>query len=118
MLAARAGIEPVGLAYRAMTPLIGLVVEIDRQHRGIAPDPDLAAIGLVDVEDLLVDDVLPAMVLEIARHARLLFLDAYRKLFVSHVAAEIVIDRDIGGDVLHAARPLMAGREHLAQECA
>ena len=47
----------------------------------IAPDPELAAVRLVDLEDFLVDDVLPAMVLEIARHACLLLVfHSYRTL--------------------------------------
>jgi hypothetical protein len=56
-----------------ISALIGLVIEIDRQHRRIAADAELAAIGLIDFEDLLVDDVLPAMVLEIAGHDGLLW---------------------------------------------
>jgi hypothetical protein len=72
VLAAGAGVLPVDLAHRAITALIGLVVEVDRQNRGIVPHANLAPIGLVDFDDLLIDDVFPAMVLEIARHGHLL----------------------------------------------
>src|SRR5262249_31003524 len=74
VLAAGARIAPIDLAHRAVAALISLVVEIDRQHRGIATDANLATIGLVDFENLLVDDVLPAMVFEISCHACLLLL--------------------------------------------
>jgi hypothetical protein len=83
VLAACARIAPVDLAHRPAAALIGLVVEVDRQHGRIAANPDLAAIGLVDLERAFVDDVLPAMVLEIARHACLPFVasrHSYRTL--------------------------------------
>src|ERR1700686_38159 len=72
ILAAGARVAAVDFAHRAITPLISLVVEVDRQHGGIAADPDLATIGLVDFDDLGIDNVLPAMVLEIACHGGLL----------------------------------------------
>src|SRR5712671_1150102 len=87
VLPAGAGVAGVDLAYRAIAALIGLVVEVDRQQRGIAPDANLAAIGLVDLEDLLVHDVLPAMVLEVAGHGWLLLsLSLFSSLLLSHVA--------------------------------
>lgn len=64
---------PVDLADRSGAALVDLLVKVDREHRRIAPDADLPPIRRVDFQDLLVDHVLPAMVLEITCHARLLF---------------------------------------------
>src|SRR5260370_12599768 len=72
MLAARARIAPVDFANRAITALIDFVVEIDRQHRGTASDPNFTTIGLIDLDDFLIDDVLPAMIFKIAHRSRLL----------------------------------------------
>jgi hypothetical protein len=58
----------VDLPYRTIAPAVGLVVEIDGEHRRIVADIDLAAVGLVDLDGIGVDDVLPAMVFEITRH--------------------------------------------------
>src|SRR5713101_7415525 len=71
VLATGARVAPIDLTHRAISARICLVVEIDRQHRGIASRADLAAIGLVELEDFLVDDVLPAMILKIAWHGNL-----------------------------------------------
>src|SRR5215472_5366671 len=65
--------DAVDFAHRTRATLVGLVVEIDREHRGIAPDLHVAPVRLVDLEDLVVDQVLPAMVLELARHGGLRF---------------------------------------------
>src|SRR5262249_10896198 len=72
VFAAGAGEFTVDLFYRTVAAAIGLVVEVDREHRRIVADVDLAAIGLVDLDGVGIDDVLPAMVFEIARHDVLL----------------------------------------------
>src|SRR6266849_9622636 len=72
MLAAGARITPVDFAHRAVTALIDFVVEIDRQHRGTGSDPNFTTIGFIDLDDLLIDDVLPAMIFKIAHRSRLL----------------------------------------------
>src|SRR5712671_4475175 len=72
VLAAGARITPVDFANRTITALIDLVIEIDRQHRGTASDRNFATIGLIDLDDFLIDDVLPAMIFKIAHHSRLL----------------------------------------------
>src|SRR4029077_13830317 len=66
MLAAGARIVPVDVANRTITALIDLIGEIDRQHRGTASHPNLTAIGLIELDDLLIHDVLPAMIFKIA----------------------------------------------------
>src|SRR6266851_8133030 len=69
VLAAGARITPVDFANRAITALIDLVIEIDRQHRGTASDRNFATIGLIDLDDVLIDDVLPAMIFKIAHRS-------------------------------------------------
>src|SRR5260370_10065654 len=72
VLAAGARMTLVDFANRAVAALIGLVIEIDRQHRGTASDRNFATIGLIDLDDVLIDDVLPAMIFKIAHRSRLL----------------------------------------------
>src|SRR5713226_1179922 len=69
VLAAGARITPVDFANRAITALIDLVIEIDRQHRGTASDRNFATIGLIDLDDVLIDDVLPAMIFKVAHRS-------------------------------------------------
>src|SRR5262252_984635 len=95
VLAAGAGVASVDFADRAITALINLVVEVDRQHRGTAPDPDVTTIRVVDLDDLLIDDVLPAVILEIACHSHL--------LFQGYITREVMVERNIGPISLHAA---------------
>src|SRR5262249_39083485 len=71
MFAARARIALVDVAHRATAALIDLVVEIDREHCGTASDPNFTTIGLVDLDDVLIDDVLPAMIFKIAHRLSL-----------------------------------------------
>src|SRR5215831_9633217 len=70
MFPAGARIATVDFANRTVAALINLVVEVDRKHGGTASDADLTSIGLIDLDNLLIDDVLPAMIFEIACHAR------------------------------------------------
>src|SRR5260221_5232322 len=86
MLAAGARIAPVDFADRTIATLIDLVIEVDRQHCGTVSDSDLASIRLVDLDDLLIDDVFPAMILEIACHSHL--------LFNTYIAGEVVVGDD------------------------
>src|SRR5215471_6794951 len=95
VLTAGAWVAPIDFANRAITALINLVVEVDRQHGGAAPDPDVTTIRLVDLDDLLIDDVLPAMILKIACHSHL--------LFQAYVTRELIVERNIGCISLHAA---------------
>jgi hypothetical protein len=74
MLAARAGEFAIDVLHRTVAAAIDLVVKIDGEHRGIVADINLAAISLVDLDGVGVDDVLPAMVFEVARHDLLLWL--------------------------------------------
>src|SRR5258708_2753723 len=69
MLAAGARMTPVDFANRAITALIDLVVQIDRQHRGTGANPNFATVRLIDLDDVLIDDVLPAMIFEIAHRS-------------------------------------------------
>src|SRR5712692_4127290 len=46
MLAAGAAVARIDFAHGTVAALIGLVVEVDRQQRGIASDAHLATIGL------------------------------------------------------------------------
>src|SRR5262249_49123215 len=62
----------VDLSHRTVATAISLVVEVDGEHRRIVADVDLAMIGLVDLDGVGIDDILPAMVFEIARHDVLL----------------------------------------------
>src|SRR5258706_12364637 len=71
VLAAGARITPVDFANRAVTALINLVIEINRQHRGTASDRNFATIGLIDLDDFLIDDVPPAMIFKIAHRLSL-----------------------------------------------
>jgi hypothetical protein len=43
-------------------------------------------------------------------------VDGRRALFVPDVAAEIVVEGDIGRITLHADRPIVVGREHRFEE--
>src|SRR5262249_5002057 len=72
VLAGRAGESAVDLFHRTVAAAIGLVVEVDGEHRRIVADINFATIGLVDLDGVGVDDVLPAMIFEIARHDVLL----------------------------------------------
>src|SRR5215831_3314336 len=72
VFAARAGEFAVDLFHRTVAAAIGLVVEVDGEHRRIVADINFATIGLVDLDGVGVDDVLPAMIFEIARHDVLL----------------------------------------------
>src|SRR5262249_50712499 len=73
VFAARAGEFPVDFFHWTVAAAIGLVVEVDGEHRRVVSDINLAAIGLVDLDGVGVDDVLPAMIFEIARHDVLLY---------------------------------------------
>src|SRR5262249_43478500 len=73
MFAAGAGEFPIDLLHRTIAAAIRLIVEIDGEHRGIVAHIELAAIGLIDLDRVGVDEVLPAMVFEVARHDVLLF---------------------------------------------
>jgi hypothetical protein len=70
VLAAGAGKLAVDLAHRVVPAQIGLVVEVDGEHRGVVADLGFAPIGLVDRDSVGVDDVFPAVILEIPRHGR------------------------------------------------
>src|SRR5262249_46784953 len=72
VFAAGAGEFAVDLFHRTVAAAIGFVVEVDGEHRRTVADINLAAIGLVDLDGVGVDDVLPAMIFEIARHDVLL----------------------------------------------
>src|SRR5229473_3984222 len=69
MFAAGPRITPVDFAHRAVTALIDLVIEIDRQHRGTASDRNFATVRLIDLDDVLIDDVLPAMIFKVAHRS-------------------------------------------------
>src|SRR5215831_6466721 len=97
MLAAGSRITPVDFANWTIAALIDLVVEVDSQHRGTASDPDLTAIGFVDLDNLIIDDVLPTMILKITCHSSLLF-----HLFHAYIASEVVVEGSIGRISLYA----------------
>src|SRR5262249_45705200 len=99
MLAAGARIAPGDFANRTIAALIDLVVEVDRQHRGTASDPDLTAIGFVDLDNLVIDDVLPTMILKITCHSSL--------LFHAYIASEVVVEGSIGRLSLYATWPII-----------
>src|SRR5262249_13094211 len=58
--------------YPAVAAAVGFVVEGGGEHPPVVAHTNLAAIGLVDLDGVGVDDVLPAMILEIPRHDVLL----------------------------------------------
>src|SRR6185295_6071419 len=68
VLAAGARELAVDLGDRPAAALISLVVQVDGEYRRVVADIELAAVGLVDLDGVGIDDVLPAMVFEIARH--------------------------------------------------
>jgi len=72
MLAAGAGELAVDLFDRAVPAQIGLVVEVDGQNGGVVADVDSALVGLIDLQRVGVDDVLPAVVFRIAGRRALL----------------------------------------------
>src|SRR5437660_3967329 len=72
MLATRAGEFPVHLFDRPAPAEIGLVVEVDGQNSRVVPHVNPAVIGLIDLQSVGIDDVLPTMVFKIASHRALL----------------------------------------------
>src|SRR5262245_9429954 len=69
VLTAGAGELAVDLFDRPIPTQISLVVEVDRQHGRALANVELTMVGPVDLQGLLVDDVLPAVIFEIAGHS-------------------------------------------------
>ncbi len=55
----------VGFAHRDISTAIGITIEVDGEHRRGRSDEDVAMIGTVDFQDLVIDEVLPAMIVEV-----------------------------------------------------
>src|SRR5262245_44353826 len=72
MLATGAGEFPVHVFDRPVPAEISLVVEVDGQNGRVIAYVNLAVIGLVDLQRVGIDDVLPTMVFKIAGHRVLL----------------------------------------------
>src|SRR5215468_7779905 len=79
VLAAGAGEFLINLFDRAIPAQIGLVVEVDGQNGWIVADVNSALVGLIDLQRVGVDNVLPAVVFEIASHRGAPALNGRRK---------------------------------------
>ena len=68
ILTAGPGKFAVHLNNRPIAALIGFFVEVDCEQRGTRADIEIAAIGTIDLDHLVADDVFPAIVLKRIRH--------------------------------------------------